>query len=98
MHYLAVRLFYEAELVSVEANRQWRVSGTLPAIARVVEARGEPTRASVGANKLAVCRDAWRVFQVAQLLGLTGEAARAADEDSRDDPSRLARRVSGRSA
>ncbi|MFL2547264.1 MAG: DUF2309 domain-containing protein [Candidatus Rariloculaceae bacterium] len=68
--YLAMRMFYEAELVGVEAQRRWKVAGTLPAIIRNLEDRGETADASVGANKSLVCRDAWRLFHLAQFLGL----------------------------
>jgi uncharacterized protein YbcC (UPF0753/DUF2309 family) len=77
VQYLAVRLFYEMELVGVEARRQWAVPGTLPTITANLEARGEATSAAVGANKLAVCRDAWRVFHVAQFLALSADSVRA---------------------
>ena len=77
VQYLAVRLFYEVEIVGVEARRQWNVSGTLPTIAQNLEACGEAASAAVGANKLAVCRDAWRVFHVAQFLALSTDSVRA---------------------
>jgi uncharacterized protein YbcC (UPF0753/DUF2309 family) len=74
--YLAVRLFYEVEFVASEARRHWNVSGTLPAVTSYLEASGKIATASVGANKLAVCRDAWRLFHLAQLLALTEESVR----------------------
>ena len=77
VQYLAVRLFYEAELVGVEARRQWDVAGTLPAVTESLEARGHAGSATVGANKLAVCRDAWRVFHLTQFLGLSADSVRA---------------------
>ena len=77
VQYLAVRLFYEVEFVGVEARRQWSVSGTLPTITQNLEARGEASSAAVGTNKLAVCRDAWRLFHLAQFLALSADSVRA---------------------
>ncbi|MEM7413800.1 MAG: putative inorganic carbon transporter subunit DabA, partial [Myxococcota bacterium] len=79
VQYLAVRLFYEVELVVVEAGRQWAVAGTLPAIASEVAARAgsESPHAHVGANKRSVCRDAWRLFHLGQLLDLSADDLRA---------------------
>jgi uncharacterized protein YbcC (UPF0753/DUF2309 family) len=82
VHYLAARLFYEAELVGVEARRQWGVDGTLPAITKYLEERGDTDIASVSPNKLAVCRDAWRVFNLAQLLALPADAVRAITKEN----------------
>ena len=77
VHYLAVRLFYEAELVSVAARRQWGIDGTLPAITKYLENHGDASNSSVSANKMSVCRDAWRVFHLAQFLALPVGAIRA---------------------
>lgn len=74
--YLAVRLFYETELVGAQAQSLWDSKGTLPAISREMAALQEHSLANahpVGANKSRVCRDAWRLFQTAQLLGLTAD-------------------------
>lgn len=79
--YLAVRLFYEAELVGVEARRRWGIAGTLPAITQYLEDHGEAPKATVGANKLAVCRDAWRLFHLGQFLGLSEDAVREMTTD-----------------
>ncbi len=81
VHYLAARLFYEAELVGVEARRQWGIDGTLPAVTRYLEEHGDTDIASVSPNKLAVCRDAWRVFHLAQFLALPADAVRAITND-----------------
>jgi uncharacterized protein YbcC (UPF0753/DUF2309 family) len=83
--YLAVRMFYEAELVEVETQRRWSVSGTLPAVLQNLEDRGETAGASVGANKLAVCRDAWRLFHLAQLLGLPSASIRSLTREQAND-------------
>lgn len=77
VQYLAVRMFYEVEFVGVEARQQWDVAGTLPAITRCLENRGEAAGASVGANKLAVCQYAWRLFHLAQFLGLSADVVQA---------------------
>ena len=77
VQYLAVRLFYEVELVGVEARRQGLESGTLPVIRSRIATLSEAAHAHVGANKLAVCRDAWRLFQLGQLLGLPADELRA---------------------
>jgi uncharacterized protein YbcC (UPF0753/DUF2309 family) len=87
VHYLAVRLFYEAELTEVHASRQWKVEGTLPAICGYLEnghlERGvDVSNALVSPNKIAVCRDGWRLFHLLQYLELPEEAAR---EMSKDD-------------
>lgn len=82
VHYLAVRLFYEAELVGVTARRQWGVDGTLSAITKYLEESGEANVASVSPNKLSVCRDAWRVFNLAQLLALPADAVSALTKDN----------------
>ncbi len=76
VHYLGVRLFYEAELTHVEARRQLGVDGTVPAITTYLERRGETAVSSVGSNKLAVCRDAWRLFHLCQFLALPTDAIR----------------------
>ena len=77
VQYLAVRLFYEAELVGVEARRRWGVEGTLPAITKYIEDHGKARATSVGPNKLAVCRDAWRLFHLGQFLALPADAVQA---------------------
>ena len=77
VHYLGVRLFYEAELAHVEARRRWGVDGTLPAVTSYLDNHRAAPSSSMSANKLAVCRDAWRVFHLVQFLGLPADAARA---------------------
>ena len=82
VHYLGVRLFYEAELVGVAAKRHWNISGTLPAITKFLETHRDDSKPSVGANTLAVCREAWRVFHLAQLLALPADAIRAMTKEN----------------
>ena len=81
MHYLAVRLFYEAELTRVEARRQWGIDGTLPALTSHLERNGENPPSPMSANKRAVCREAWRLFHLGQLLGLSRDAVGAMTSD-----------------
>ena len=77
VHYLGARLFYEAELVGVEAKRQWAIDGNLPAITKYLEDHGDVGGSSVSRNKIAVCHDAWRVFHLAQFLALPADSIRA---------------------
>ena len=77
VHYLGVRLFYEAELVNVTARREWGIDGTVPAITQYLENHGVADSATVSRNKRLVCRDAWRVFHLAQFLALPADAVRA---------------------
>lgn len=82
VHYLAVRLFYEAELTNATALRQWGIEGTLPAITNYLENNDDLDSSSVSANKLAVCRDAWRLFHLAQFLDLSPDASHALTHES----------------
>ena len=78
VQYLAVRLFYEAELTQSACEREWGIDGTVPAlIAYWRERPGEyENRMGEGAHPVdattqAVCRDAWRLFHLAQVLELS---------------------------
>ena len=149
IQYLAVRLFYEMELVSMLCRKEWEIDGTVPALrayfrahpgeyfARSEIAAGDLPDALAGGvvrtgqetialdwdalshpaygdlrevrgltrseqwyrfaemlyvcrhgggedqeNLEAVCHDAWRLFQLAQLLGLSAEDVRALSADS----------------
>jgi len=82
VHYLAVRLFYEAELTNVHSSRLWGVDATLPAICSYLESSVDVSNSIVSPGKLAVCRDGWRLFHLLQFLGLPEEAAR---EMSKED-------------
>lgn len=81
VHYLAVRLFYEAELVDVEARRRWDVDGDLPTILGHLRDADLGVTEPVGANKRAVCQDAWRLFHLAQFLALPPDAVDALGKD-----------------
>ena len=99
VHYVAVRLFYEAELTRVEARRQWGVDGTLPAMTRYV---GSTRRGSgVCSGRSQPARRVSR--RVASVPARTAPRAldrggRRLDAGPRDDASRLARCVPGRPA
>ncbi|MGH7273434.1 MAG: DUF2309 domain-containing protein, partial [Nitrospiria bacterium] len=83
VQYLAVRLFYEIELTEAVCRKTWKISGTLPAIQAyfrkhpesypLQEDRSEMSRAD---NFQAVSQDAWRLFHLAQFLGLTPDDIR----------------------
>lgn len=75
VEYLAVRLFYEAEFTQVACRREWGIDGTVPALITHWKERPDEyeQRMSGGAHavdpmKQAVCRDAWRLFHLAQVL------------------------------
>ncbi|MGB7343988.1 MAG: DUF2309 domain-containing protein, partial [Pirellulaceae bacterium] len=75
VQYLAVRLFYEVELVDVVAGRQWGVQGTLPAIVSHCQTLTKNSKQLSGNNaeshdgdSQAICSDAWRLFHLAQFL------------------------------
>ncbi len=80
--YLAVRMFYEAQFVAGEAGRRWAVPGSLPEIAERIAAQGSSSTAVyVGPNKRAVCRNAWRLFHLSQLLEVPADDLRAMGVD-----------------
>ena len=73
--YLAVRLFYEMELTQVVCQREWNIDGTISALKSYWEKRHEEYEGRMGQGRhavdpktQAVCRDAWRVFHLAQCL------------------------------
>lgn len=69
VEYLAVWLFYEAELVDAFCRKQWGVPGTL----ECVEAKLAVPESSLDADSMAVCTDAWRLYQIGDKLNLTAE-------------------------
>ena len=78
VQYLAVRLFYEAELAQATCRREWRTHGTVPALVAYWQERSDEyaKRMSGGAHavdplKRAICRDAWRLFHLAQVLEMS---------------------------
>ncbi len=81
--YLAVRLFYEAELVHEVCQREWRIEGTLPALESYFQYHWRTFQDTLGlsdahANETLehVCHDAWRLFELAQFLELFPEDIR----------------------
>lgn len=76
--YLAVRLFYEVELTQVTCQREWRIDGTVSALTDFWQNRPDEYHNrlgddphSVDQTKQATCRDAWRLFHLAQFLELS---------------------------
>ena len=89
--YLAVRLFYEAELVDALCRQQWTISGSIPAIRDYFEQHPttfpqRPSAMTPGGPGHAHDRlgDAWRLFHLAQHLGLTADALRATPRETID--------------
>ncbi|MGP0630102.1 DUF2309 domain-containing protein [Nitrospina sp. 32_T5] len=81
--YLAVRLFYEAELVHNRCRQEWGIDGTVAALTDYWKERPEEYRERMGHDahaadpvKETLCRDAWRLFHLAQFLELTPEDVR----------------------
>ena len=78
VQYLAVRLFYEVELVQTLCRREWGIDGTLGDLLSYWENRRDEYQQLVGRNShsvdrhtQAVCNDGWRLFHLAQFLELT---------------------------
>ena len=78
IQYLAVRLFYEVELVQVESQRHWGIDGTVPDLVAYWQNRSDEYEQLIAPNSHAhdyntqgVCRDAWRLFHLAQFLELS---------------------------
>ncbi len=76
--YLAVRLFYEVGLTQVICQREWGIEGTVPALAAYWKSRSEEYRNQIGEGwhsvdqtKRKICREAWRLFHLAQFLELS---------------------------
>ena len=78
IQYLAVRLLYESELTRVVCRREWGIDGTLPALIAYWQDRPDDYQHRLGGGAhavdpvtQAVCRDAWRLFHLAQCLELS---------------------------
>jgi uncharacterized protein YbcC (UPF0753/DUF2309 family) len=76
VQYLAVRLFYEVEIVDAWCRRAWGIAGTLSEILSYLQEHpieNGSSREPHGADPhtLAACRGGWRLFQLAQFLELT---------------------------
>ena len=73
VEYLAVRLFYEVELVQAFCRRQWSLEGTLPALRSHWGQNLLSKSHSVDRVTQAICRDGWRFYHLAQRLQLTSQ-------------------------
>ena len=78
--YLAVRLFYEVELSKIKCQQEWRIDGTVSALAAYWKDRPEEYHQQMGHGvqtadpaKQLKCRQAWRLFHLAQFLELSPE-------------------------
>lgn len=78
VQYLAARLFYEVELSDNLCRRTWGIPATLPALESYWGHRLDEYQALLGrdtppadAQVNIQCRDAWRLFRLAQFLELT---------------------------
>ncbi|HSF08081.1 MAG TPA: DUF2309 domain-containing protein, partial [Nitrospirales bacterium] len=78
MQYLAVRLFYESEMVDGFCRREWGIAGTRSALSVYWEEHLEQYQALItpqahasDLNSQGVCHKAWRLFHLAQFLELT---------------------------
>ncbi len=75
VQYLAVRLFYEVESTHVVCRREWGIDGTVPALTDYWRIHQDEYATRMGlsrpvqdADTRAICRDAWRLFHLAQCL------------------------------
>lgn len=82
VQYLAVRMFYEQELVELHAQRHWDIAGDLSAISSYLQENNQASNAKVSNHKRALASDAWRLFHLAQLLGIDGSAVASVSTDS----------------
>jgi uncharacterized protein YbcC (UPF0753/DUF2309 family) len=78
VQYLAVRLFYEVELVRTLCRREWGIEGTLCDLVSYWEKHREEYEKLVGRNSglvdrytQTICKDGWRLFHLAQFLELS---------------------------
>ena len=88
VQYLAVRLFYEAELVEAHCRREWGIAGTLTEICSYWQRNPDECLTlaaedghSAGEQTLAMCGDAWPLFQLAKQLQLDAAALRELQPD-----------------
>ncbi|MEE3367917.1 MAG: DUF2309 domain-containing protein [Planctomycetota bacterium] len=71
VEYLAVRLFYEVELVEAFCQGEWASKGTLSALRSHWEQHPVNGAHPADAVTQAICRDGWRCYQLARRLRLT---------------------------
>ena len=81
--YLAVRLFYEMELTHIQCQREWGIDGTISALTAYWNDRSEEYHQQIGhggqpedPTKQMICRQAWRLFHLAQFLELSPKEVR----------------------
>lgn len=90
VHYLAVRLFYEVELTRVETVRLWKIDASVDAMAAYWHQRRDEylaAMAPVARNSVRrdpAARDAWRLFQLLQCLGVAVDEARELSHEDAD--------------
>ncbi|MGH8628168.1 MAG: putative inorganic carbon transporter subunit DabA, partial [Gammaproteobacteria bacterium] len=84
VQYLTVRLFYEVELTDALCRRKWGIPGTVSALVshwqkdpKEYQRLIAPRAAVEDSHTEAMCRQAWRLFRLAQFLELTPVAVRA---------------------
>ena len=78
IQYLAVRLFYEVELVNIKCQQEWGVDGTVSSLNTYWNDRSEKYHKKIrngvqpgDPTKQVKCRHAWRLFHLAQFLELS---------------------------
>ena len=86
MQYLAVRLFYERELVELSARQKWGVDGNLTSVIKYLKDNGKGQDARTSVYKKSISHDAWRLFHLLQLLDID---ARALSELSSDHAKKM---------
>ncbi|GJL77414.1 MAG: hypothetical protein NPINA01_04030 [Nitrospinaceae bacterium] len=76
--YLAVRLFYEVELTNIKCQREWGIDGTVSNLTAYWNDRPEEYHQQMGHGRQSgdpaiqmICRQAWRLFHLAQFLELS---------------------------
>ena len=79
--YLAVRLFYEVELIKIKCQKGWGIDGTVSSLAAYWNDRSEEYHQQIGGqsedpSRQMKCRYAWRLFHLAQFLELSPEEIR----------------------
>ena len=81
MQYLAVRLFYERELVELSARQKWGVDGNLTSVIKYLKDNGKGQDARTSVYKASISHDAWRLFHLLQLLDVDAQALSALSSD-----------------
>ncbi len=86
LDYLAIRLVYEAQWVDQAGRNRWGVSGNLQTLrSRILRLKDPKARAQDGGRsaqedrRVRLCRDAWRLFHLAQFVELSPSELAEAD-------------------